>query len=116
MFSSFAAPPGVRAHCDGCPAVRAGPPPFWGANRAGSSLRREGYLAIGRMNKDHLKRELAARGLDAAGDHDELRGRLLDVCPGLALFPPVVGFRPWLIPHHETFRTTIQPPYSSTKG
>jgi hypothetical protein len=22
----------------------------------------------------------------------------------------------WLIPHHEIFSTTIQPPYSSTKG
>ena len=30
----------------------------------------------------------------------------------------LAGANPWLkvIPHHDTFSTTIQPPYSSTKG
>jgi hypothetical protein len=28
----------------------------------------------------------------------------------------MITFRRWVIPHHETFRTFIQPPYSSTEG
>jgi hypothetical protein len=31
-----------------------------------------------------------------------------------ALFAPAV--QPYIIPHHETFSTTIQPSYSPTKG